>query len=474
MKLNKKLMLTIIIILSILILSISPLIRFSQFDSLWPDNTPYFHAKLTNQMLEQGYTTQDSLSQGSRYIGNPYYYFLVLLGKFISLNVLITLVPLILGIFTILLLYLILVKTEIDKELIFLTLLIFILSPLFIYSYTVSNVTVFILFLDLMAFYLLLKENKYLDILAIILLSMVTITHLVHFLIMMAWLFAYFFKKNLKRFAQIAIILSIVAVVYYGPLVYYHGIPESAQFQKLNLIESTITILGSSLGFSFMVVLLFIIGFVLSWQHKKDYFSLYVMTAALMLLSVVVDEAKIYLNIFISFFTSIALFALINRKWKLSLIRNLTLLSIICGILFSTVIYLNTISLSDPTPAIRYSLYWLQDHSNKEDAILSDYQNGFWIEYFAERSVILDSNFYYVPKLNERFYDINKTWYSVNLKDTEKILNKYNIRYIWIDPEMKNRLWTRREQGLLFLLTDNETFKKVYTNNSIEIWEYLK
>ena len=217
MKMNKRWMLIIILVLSVLILSIPPLIRTFKFDSLWPDETPYFHAKLTSQMLEQGYTTQDSLSQGSRYIGNPYYYFLVLLGKLIPLNVLITLVPLILGILSIMLLYLILAKTEIDKEIIFLTLLIFILSPLFIYSYTVSNVTVFILFLDLMAFYLLLKENKYLDILAIILLSIVTITHLVHFLIIMAWLFAYFFKKNLKRFAQIAIILSIVAVLYYGP-----------------------------------------------------------------------------------------------------------------------------------------------------------------------------------------------------------------------------------------------------------------
>ena len=64
---------------------------------------------------------------------------------------------------------------------------------------------------------------------------------------------------------------------------------------------------------------------------------------------------------------------------------------------------------------------------------------------------------------------------SRNLKDTEALLNKYNIRYIFITQDMKEGLvWTDNNQGLLFLLKNGETFKKPYSSDKIEIWQYLK
>ncbi|MBR9691538.1 hypothetical protein GOV06_02025, partial [Candidatus Woesearchaeota archaeon] len=93
---------------------------------------------------------------------------------------------------------------------------------------------------------------------------------------------------------------------------------------------------------------------------------------------------------------------------------------------------------------------------------------------FSNRQVLLDSEIYLIKSLNTKFNDSNTTFYSRNLKTTRSILDKYNIRYIWIDPKMKQgQVWTREEQGILFLFRNSETFKKLYSKDDIEIWEYL-
>jgi len=57
---------------------------------------------------------------------------------------------------------------------------------------------------------------------------------------------------------------------------------------------------------------------------------------------------------------------------------------------------------------------------------------------------------------------------------TFTLLRSYNIRYIWITPEMRSGLvWNKDDEGLLFLLKNSETFKKVYSTYGYEIWEVL-
>ena len=81
----------------------------------------------------------------------------------------------------------------------------------------------------------------------------------------------------------------------------------------------------------------------------------------------------------------------------------------------------------------------------------------------------MDSNFYYAPDLNERFKDSNFILKSYDLEKTKQKLDKYNIGYILITPEMKNNV-----KGILFLFRNKETFKNIYKWNDVEIWEVVK
>jgi hypothetical protein len=68
---------------------------------------------------------------------------------------------------------------------------------------------------------------------------------------------------------------------------------------------------------------------------------------------------------------------------------------------------------------------------------------------------------------------LNTLFYSRILVDTQKIFKKYDIKYIYIDDSMKNgKVWSREDQGLLFLLKNSEIFKNIYNSQNIEVWEY--
>ena len=85
----------------------------------------------------------------------------------------------------------------------------------------------------------------------------------------------------------------------------------------------------------------------------------------------------------------------------------------------------------------------------------------------------MDGLLRYTPNLYERYEDSNNLFYNRSLKETKKLLNKYNISYIWIDNEMKEGLvWTKEKQGLLFSLRNKEIFKNIYSKEGVEIWMY--
>jgi len=126
-----------------------------------------------------------------------------------------------------------------------------------------------------------------------------------------------------------------------------------------------------------------------------------------------------------------------------------------------------------PYPEEVKSLEWLKQNSDTEDIILSHYSNGFWIEYFAERQVLLDSYFDYINNLELKHQDSDIIFNSRLLKTTTDLLDKHNIKYIWINEKMKKGLvWNEPDQGLLFLFSDKEKFKRIYSESGVEIWEY--
>jgi uncharacterized membrane protein len=82
----------------------------------------------------------------------------------------------------------------------------------------------------------------------------------------------------------------------------------------------------------------------------------------------------------------------------------------------------------------------------------------------------MDSNFAFASDANKRFIDSEEFFYTRELEKAEWMIEEYSLDYIWLDKELKDELWDEDEEGLQFLLDYSNKFKKIYSQNDIEIW----
>ena len=211
------------------------------------------------------------------------------------------------------------------------------------------------------------------------------------------------------------------------------------------------------------------------WRKKKEHIFIFLPLFVMLISLFYLQPVIIYLNFVLAVFAGYALVRITNMDWQVKMIKRLTILLIICGLTFSAISYLNRVNNMQPDNEIIKSLDWLKHYSEPDEIVFSHYSKGFWINYVAERPVVIDKMLEYYPNAEEKFNASLEIFYSRNLKNTRAFLNKYNISYIWVDNEMKQGLvWEKEQQGLLFLFRNNETFNNIYNNQGIEIWEIKK
>jgi hypothetical protein len=224
-------------------------------------------------------------------------------------------------------------------------------------------------------------------------------------------------------------------------------------------------------GIGIFAFLLAIIGLFITLKDSKQLGKIYLLILSLICIGLFFEKANTYLNLIGSIFGGFAFTKIISRNWKIEPLKLFTAILLISGLLFSTISYVKRDILDEPSKELVKSLEWLKLHSNDEDIILSHYSYGLWIEYWAERPVLTDSLFNY-KDTKRKIDDSNQIFYSRNLENTKKLLDKYNIKYVLVTDTMKKGLVWESEQGLLYLFRNNQTFEKIYNQNNIEIWRY--
>jgi hypothetical protein len=87
--------------------------------------------------------------------------------------------------------------------------------------------------------------------------------------------------------------------------------------------------------------------------------------------------------------------------------------------------------------------------------------------------VFMDSYFKNNQNINQNYKMLYNIFYSTNLVSVSENLELLNIRYIWINQEMKQGLVWDDTSGLLFLLRNKDVFDLIYSEEGIEIYEFL-
>lgn len=467
-KTKEKELIFYLIIAAFFVLMLPHIIRFSSGNTSLISGQAYYHMRTADNILE-GNLGIDNMVYGSRnFIFTPYHFILAFSGYFLGMEISSKLLPFLFGMLSLILFYNILKYLRISSFNRFVVSLLLVISPSFIYLFTVSTPNCFSVFLSLLGLLLFLKGKKKYLVISIACFVIVSVSSLFNALFVMAMLifFSVIDSRN-KAGAFIAAIIMFVSYLIYSARFYY-----SFGFQETNLLKAIVSDLGAKTGFSIFGIILAIIGIFYLWRNKGKYYSLYLTTLFLIVATIYAgEEINLYTNFVLILFAALGLKKLKETKWTFLPVRNLVFVVIGCGLLFSTVSYMNRLPSMLPDSSIIESLEWLKQNSDAKQLVLSYNSNGYWIESVAKRPVLIDS-YTSTADFDKKYSDMQNMFHNIDLDDTVKLFRKYNVSHIWIDNEMRQGLvWSKEKEGMLYLLRNNKTFKKLYSNDGSEVWE---
>jgi len=465
-KLNVKLALTLMLGLVFLLLP-----GILKGYGLYAGENNYFYERVVS-LVDDNIPDKDELS----YSGRDFNYVLApisvlsFLEKILSIKFLLIFLPILSGLIALYLFYLLLKRLNLEDNEAYLTIIFFIISPLFIYSFGSYNILIFALPLSFLALILFLKEenkfHKNLSLLIIFILGFFDYRALISVLL---FILIYLIKnKKFKEFYFPLIVALISIIINYLPKIIKHGLGYSI---KENYFKMLISDLGSSYGISIFLLFFAFFGLSYLWKTKYKNLHLYIAFILILILSLLNKDFIIYLILLVFYLSSLGINNLISSRWESERIRKLTIFLLIFGLLFSAYGSLSLVKNSQPNEQLFSALINLYNIGSKNDVVLSHYSYGILINSISEKRNIIDSNFYYIDDLEKRYMDMQAIFYGRNADLTKKLIDKYNVKYILITKEMKEGLvWTQNNEGLLFVMQNSQEFRKIISNDYAEVW----
>lgn len=199
-----------------------------------------------------------------------------------------------------------------------------------------------------------------------------------------------------------------------------------------------------------------LISFIMLW------FKLIPLNAGLLFLSI---------NLIILSSYGIKIILVSISKTKTPWLSNLFVIIILVLFIFTSLPPLLTTARSDlaanpPLEDIR-ALEWIANNTRGRGVVLGRIEEGFLINYVAERRNIADQNFLLINNIDQRYADINSL-FTLRLKsEAVRLLNDYNVDYIFLSIQ------SMKEYGMTHLYyADTDCFELLYNNGAL-VYEYL-
>jgi hypothetical protein len=459
---NNKIRIIFVILCAIIILLIPNFIRFFYFDNFMLGEISYYHANVAQDIISNDYNIEESGF-------NAYNYIIAYTGKYTNILTATNFIPFFAGILSIFFFYILLQNLNFNLNKTTLITLFWIISPIFIFSFTVSNPFSIIILLNISGFYFFTRK-KY-SWVSIFVFCLIPFFGVEHTLLTSIFILFYTFKnKNKLIISTISIILliciSFLIISHFG-----YTPPKNIILEDSNIIQNNLVGLGAILGFNIFVIILSAIGIIKSWRKKHAFLSIYIIIILLFTTSYYLDsQFKMILNILFSVYAALGFIIILKMKWEEKLIKSLTLFILIIGILFASFSYIHRLSYMEPNIETIETLTWLKSNSNPNENVLSHHKNGFLIEFFSSKTATITSF------SNQKLF--NETNLLFKLRNEEKIieiLNKYEIKYIIVDQKTKDLMIDNNNRlGLEFLMKNSAMFKKIKDNKNVDIWKYQK
>ena len=458
----------ILLLLALVLLLLPSALRSSQGGFLVGSES-YYQLRLSELVQEQGFLfLEDPLSYGGRAVveelGWPW------LLSF-SPDLLSQVLPFLAGLLSLLVFYF-LVK-EIRPEVAELASSFFILSPVYVYVFTISSPYALAFLFSLLGALFFVRKSYYFSLISFFLVSFFSFG--ISAVLFGCFLVYFLFKKR----HSLLFALSSVSILASFFLQFYSLFEFSleAPFSLIQgdvipyLFSNIFSNFGSSLGVGFFMFVLSLIGAYSLWSKKYLYFVSYFVFFVAFVLSYYLSFLFYLLLLLIPFFAACGVFFLWERKWSSSSLKHITLFVLFCGLLFTPLSYVNEFVDYQPNKAHAEVIFFLE--GLESSTVFSRHDAGDFISY-AGHKVVSDDHFVFSPNASQRLKDSEFVLRTGNFSRTKEIFEFYDVKYIYLDVKMKEELYGGRDIDLLALLHRNpQSFLKVFDNSEVELWLFL-
>ncbi len=340
-------------------------------------------------------------------------------------------------------------KENLSRKLTFLFQLFLVFSPTFIFTYSTLSYYSFFVFLSLIGFSLLRTRRwKYVATIPFLLACFFDV-----FSTLLLFLAITFYLQNKgknNKYLYALMFLVLIGSMLWQPLIL-------GPFQEMNILRDFVSDLGGFSGISFFTLILALIGLGDAWKNKS-YLSLYIfvpLTVAGFLYNTI---AIFPLTIILCFFAALGFDKLFYKQWEFKGLKKFAVLIVILGILFSSLSYLDRIEQFSVSKEEQEALEWLQGDISLDETFLSDFESGFYVEYFTNRKPISYSQ-----------KEIEKLLSATYVDELFPSLEEEMVSAVYVTSSMRQTL--PKKQGLLFLLK-NERFKLSLEAEKAEVWDF--
>lgn len=467
-----------VLLIGIILLILPVAIRFLNGSPLISGSEGYGHARIAEFISKNSIPAYDPAMPDRAYLPNAFDILLAGFAKIFGTEAAALIVPFLLGILTLICFSAVVRRWKLSQGVSLAVMAVFVLSPLFASAFAQAatvglEIFLFVLFLLVISppkQERTAKETVLLSIAAFVIAGVLASFSITSAIAVFA---LPMILRGINRKVQPQMLFSCIAALI---VLFAIALPaflqnEKSPFSKPVLFVQAVSDFGSAGGLSLFAWLLAIIGFMLLWQFKKKYYAAMIATGITIVVSLITPSAMAVAQILVAFLAGYALAFFAQMKWSFDDIRLLTVLVLVCGLLFSTLTQDLAIARGPPTKEIMDASIALGSLLPKNTAILSHPENGFWLEYWSGRQVFLDGWPAKTPDIAERWASAQAIWHAQDIMQARGLIYRNSIGAIVITKDMRDGLvWDLPEQDLLFLLRNNETFKNALHSSSVDIW----
>lgn len=457
-----------IILLTLLVVSLvlfTPVIaKWVINDSTYSSEDTYYNLRLVQQ-FEKNNEAHEDILQDREYDFNLFHYIFFKLN--FETDMMAKLLPQLLGILSLILVYILLKSLNLGHNDIFFALIILATTPVFLYNFTTFSPEILVMPIFLGGLILFTRGN-YLSALFLGLTPFFNIFYAFMGIILVSGNYIIRDKKKYLLATNLAVIIlsSLLGMLFFKINYLNTFIPLMSGLNGV-LIE-----FGAIKGYAFVTIGLAMLGLFSWWKKESSKTVVLISVLVLAFASMFFEEARLPIAIVFAVFAAFSVSYLTNREWEIFALKGVTLLLILCILFFSAVLALN-FQVKNITEKETVAISYLAS-AGESDIILSVESNGFIIEYLSGREAYVDSKSYKFQDYEERTGLADRIYYSRNLNELEGILKQEKITHILITNEMRSgQVWSGRYEGLLFFLETSGKFIKIFYDENIQIYRYM-